>query len=146
MADQDENVRPHAWPLAILAAMAMVHASDMRAMIDEFAANSLWPWVLGAFNLLGGLIIIAPHQYRRSAAAIIVSVLGRLLALRGLFILAFPQTSVSIAKNAIGAATLTLSRTGVVVLALVGLYLDRPWRRISRTGIGVLSVRWRFFG
>ncbi|HUO39615.1 MAG TPA: hypothetical protein VMU34_18030 [Mycobacterium sp.] len=101
--------------------MAMVHASDMRAIVDAFAANSLWPWVLGAFNLLGGLIIIALHQYWRSAAAIIVSVLGWLLALRGLFILAFPHTSVSIAKNTIGAAT--LSWTGFVVLALVGLYL-----------------------
>ncbi len=93
--------------LFVLAAMAMVRASDMRAIVDEFAANSLWPWVLGAVNLLGGLIVIAFHQYWRSAAAIIVSVLGWLLALRGLFVLAFPQTSVSIAKNAIGAATLT---------------------------------------
>jgi len=108
---------------AILAVMAMVHASDMRPMVDEFAANRLWPWMLGAFNLLGGLIIIALHQYWRSAAAIIVSVLGWLLALRGLFILAFPQTAISLAKNAVGAATLTLSWTGFVVLALVGLYL-----------------------
>lgn len=65
--------------------MAMVHASDMRAMVDEFAANRMWPWVLGAFNLLGGFIIITLHQYWRSVAAIIVSVLGWVLTLRGLY-------------------------------------------------------------
>jgi len=108
---------------AILAVMAMVHASDIRAMVDDFAANRMWPWMLGAFGLLGGLIIVTLHQYWRGAAAIIVSVLGWVLALRGLFILAFPQTAISLAKNTIGAATLTLSSTGFVILALIGLYL-----------------------
>jgi len=108
---------------AILAVMAMVHASDIRAMVDDFAANRMWPWTFGALGLLGGLIIIALHQYWRSAAAIMVSALGWVLSLRGLFILAFPQTAVSLAKNTIGAATLTLSWTGFVILALIGLYL-----------------------
>lgn len=107
----------------ILAVMAVVRAADMRPMVSEFASNPLWPWLLGGFNLLLGLVIIALHQYWRGAAAIVVSVLGWLLALRGLFIMAFPQTAISLADNMIGATTFTLSRTGFVVLAAVGLYL-----------------------
>lgn len=107
----------------LLASVAVVRASDMRAMVAEFGVTPLWPWTLGAFNLMLGLVIIALHQYWHTVAAVIVSVLGWLLTLRGFFVIAFPDTALSFVDNALGAATLTLSRTGFVVLALIGLYL-----------------------
>lgn len=70
--------------------------SDMRAVLSEFVANPLWAWVAGSFVLLGGLTIVALHQYWRGAAAIIVSLVGWLVVLRGVLLLAFPQTFVSV--------------------------------------------------
>lgn len=107
--------------LVIVDVTAVVRASDMRGLVSEFAANSLWPWVAGAFILLGGLIIIALHQYWRGAAAIIVSLVGWLVVLRGLFLLAFPQTFVSMANHMIGAEAWW--RAVCIAFALVGLYL-----------------------
>jgi hypothetical protein len=107
--------------LVIVDVMAVVRASDMRGLLSEFAATSLWPWVTGALIVLFGLIIIAGHQYWRGAAAIIVSLLGWLVALRGLFMLAFPQTFVSVANNMIGAEAWW--RAVCIVFALVGVYL-----------------------
>jgi hypothetical protein len=105
----------------IVCVLAVVRASDMRAVVSAFGANPLWPWVAGSFVLVGGLTITALHQYWRGAAAIIVSLTGWLLALRGLFLLAFPQTFISAANSVIGADALW--RTVCICFAAIGLYL-----------------------
>jgi hypothetical protein len=60
-----------------------VRGSYMRTLFAEFKANPMWPWLFGAILLILGLVIIAFHQYWRSPAAIIVSVVGWFLAIRG---------------------------------------------------------------
>ena len=107
--------------LVIVDVTAVARASDMRGLLSQFTANSLWPWVTGAFILLFGLVIIAAHQYWRGAAAIVVSLLGWLIALRGLFLLAFPKTFDSVANSMIGAQVWWVAVC--IALALVGLYL-----------------------
>jgi hypothetical protein len=107
--------------LIISCVTAVVRASDLRALVTDFGANPVWPWVTGAFILVGGLIIVALHQCWRGAAAIIVSVTGWLLALRGLFLLAFPTAFMSMANSVLEASALW--RTVCVCFALIGLYL-----------------------
>ena len=96
-------------------------ASDMRTLVSDFGANPALPWVTGAFLLMGGLVVIALHQYWRSVPAAIVSVLGWVLTLRGLFLIAFPQTFMSAVNNAIGMTALWV--TVDLLIAVVGLYL-----------------------
>jgi hypothetical protein len=105
----------------IVTVTAVARASDMRTLLSDFEANPVWPWVTGAFLLMGGLVVIALHQYWRSTAAVIVSVLGWVITLRGLFLLAFPQTFMSAANAAIGKGALWV--TVDLFVAVVGLYL-----------------------
>lgn len=107
--------------LVVLTVTALVRASHMPTLLSEFRSNSVWPWVTGAFVLLSGLVVVALHQYWRGAAAIIVSVPSWLTALKGLFLLAFPQTYLSFADVAVDG--LAWWRTSFVVMALIGLYL-----------------------
>ncbi|MCV7123372.1 hypothetical protein [Mycobacterium lacus] len=107
--------------LVIVDVIAVARASDMRSLISQFEANSLWAWVAGAFILVFGLVIVAGHQYWRGAAAIIVSLLGWLVTLRGLFLLAFPKAVASVANAMIGAQAWWVALC--VVFTLVGLYL-----------------------
>lgn len=107
--------------LFIVCITAVVRASDMRAVISDFAASALWPWMAGAFVLIGGLIIVALHQHWRGAAAIIVSLVGWLVVLRGVLLLAFPATFVSMANSVVGMGALW--RGVCVVFAAIGLYL-----------------------
>lgn len=100
---------------------AVVRAPDMRALISDFAADALWPWVAGAFVLVGGLIIVALHQQWRGAAAIIVSLFGWLAVLRGVLLIAFPASFVSMANSVLGMGALW--RGVCIVFAAVGLYL-----------------------
>ena len=105
----------------IVCVVAVVRASDMPALLSDFGANAMWPWLAGAFVLTGGLIVVGLHQYWRSVAAVIVSVLGWFLALRGLLLLAFPHTFISVANSVIGAGALW--RTLCICFTVIGLYL-----------------------
>jgi hypothetical protein len=107
--------------LVVVTTTAIARATDMRTLLAEFRANSVWPWVTGAFVLLSGLVVVALHQYWRGAAAIIVSLLGWLTTLKGFLLMALPQTYLSFARTAVDAGTTW--RAGFIVMALVGLYL-----------------------
>ena len=66
---------------SIVAATVVIRASHMRVLLAAFEASPIWAWVLGAFVLMGGIIIVALHPYWRGATAVIVSLLGWALVL-----------------------------------------------------------------
>ncbi len=81
----------------------------------------MWAYVTGAFILLTGLTVVALHQYWRSPAAIIVSVLGWMTTAKGLSLLAIPGTYISTVNSAVEPVSWWVA--GFVVVALVGIYL-----------------------
>ena len=108
----------------IVPAIITVRAtSQMPVLLHEFAADPLWQWALGAALLLWGSVIIAFHQYWRSPAAIIVSVVGWFFAIRGVLLLTVPR-----AYDAAGNAVYSSGASAVIwvlfiCLASTGLYL-----------------------
>ncbi len=101
---------------AIISGIGMVRASRLQTLpgLSDFG---VWPWATGAFALMVGLVIIAFHQYWRSAAAVVVSLLGWGSALQGFLVLAFPTVF-----NHLVSGT-NLWRAFYVCLALTGVYL-----------------------
>ncbi len=106
---------------AVIAITVAVRAPHITTLLAQFTASEVWPWVVGAFILMGGIAIVAFHQYWRSPAAVIVSVLGWLLVARGVFLLAFPEAFASVANRMIGAAGAW--QAAYIIMALIGLYL-----------------------
>lgn len=105
----------------IFAATTVARASDMRKLLSDFEANSALPWVTAGFLLLAALVIVGLHQYWRGAAAIAVSVVGWVFALRAVFLMAFPHVFLGAADAAMRMTALRVSVT--VFVGLVGLYL-----------------------
>jgi uncharacterized membrane protein len=100
-----------------------LRGSYMRTLFTEFKANPMWPWLFGAILLIFGLVIIAFHQYWRSPAAIIVSVVGWFLAIRGVLLLTVPS-AYEAAGDAVYSSGATVAIWVVFLcLALSGLYL-----------------------
>jgi hypothetical protein len=91
------------------------------SLVSAFFENGALVWIVGGLLLFGGLIIIAHHQYWSSAAAILISLFGWFLALRGLALLTMPQLYQRAATGALGA--LPLVRIGFGALVLIGLWL-----------------------
>lgn len=122
---------------AIVSAIVVTRAPDMRELLAEFGATTIWAWVTGAFVLMGGIIVVALHPYWRGVPAVIVSLLGWLMVVRGVLLMAFPDTFLSIANRTIDAETLWRTVFGIFVL--VGLYLTyvgwftRPRSSVSQS-------------
>jgi hypothetical protein len=107
--------------VVIVCGAAAAHTSEMYSLTSDFAANPVWSWGTGPFVLLGGLVIVALHPYWRGLAAATVSTLGWLVVLRGLLMLNFPATFVSLARSVIDQGDLW--RALCLIFAAVGGYL-----------------------
>ncbi|MDW6021751.1 hypothetical protein SAZ10_08230 [Mesorhizobium sp. BAC0120] len=107
--------------LVIVPGIIVLRAPDMGALAAGFFENPALVWFGGALLLFGGLLIIAFHQHWSSAAAVIISLFGWVLALRGLILLAVPQIYQRATAASTGATSLI--RPGFAVLVLIGLYL-----------------------
>ncbi len=79
--------------LVIVPAIVALRApsAGMGTILSEFFQNDAAVWMRGSVLLIGGLVIIAHHQYWSSLSAILISLFGWLLALRGVALLAAPQ-------------------------------------------------------
>jgi len=100
-----------------------VRGAYMHTLFDEFKANPMWPWLYGAILLIAGLIIIAFHQYWRSPAAIIVSVVGWFLAIRGLLLLTVPRAYAAAGNALYSSGAIALIWVLFACLASAGVYL-----------------------
>jgi hypothetical protein len=127
--DQSQRTRSFARVLgpfiAVVPAIVAIRAGSIGSQLSSFSTDPMWPWVLGALLLFSGLFVVAFHQYWRSVAAVIISLFGWFLLLRGFALLAVPQLITKGAETATATSNLALGgvRVGFGLLTLCGLYL-----------------------
>ena len=107
----------------IVPASMAARTTELQALLTQFEVDPPRAWALGAALLLGGSTIIAVHQYWRGAAAIIISLLGWLLAVRGVLLLLAPQVDLVAADALGGPIGSAFLRALLLCLAVAGLYL-----------------------
>ncbi|MBV8118680.1 MAG: hypothetical protein JO081_01925 [Alphaproteobacteria bacterium] len=106
--------------LVIVPSIIVVRASGMGALASDFFKSDLFVWCAGALLPFAGLLIIAFHQHRSSVAAVMISLFGWILALRGLVLQAAPKLY---ERAATAMDSIVLVRLIFGVLVAIGLYL-----------------------
>ena len=107
--------------LIVVPTIVAAHGLEMDAFVATFLENGALVWIAGGLLILGGLLIIAYHQYWSSPSAIFISLLGWALAIRGVLLLAAPQL---IARDDAGAMiAFPAVRLGYGLLFMVGIWL-----------------------
>lgn len=107
--------------LVIVPAIIAVRAPNVGTILRAFFENDALVWITGDLLLFSGLLIIAHHQYWSSPAAILISLFGWFLALRGVVLLAAPQLIAS--GTAAAMNMMPFVQIGFGVLLLIGLWL-----------------------
>lgn len=107
--------------LAIAPGIIVLRAPEMGRLLSGFFENPVIVWFAGALLLFCGLLIIAFHQYWSSVAAVMISLFGWFLALRGLVLMAAPQLIERGAETSL--AAMPVVRLGFGSLVVIGLYL-----------------------
>lgn len=106
--------------LVIVPGIIAWRVSAMGVLASEFFKNDLFVWFAGALLLFVGLLIIAFHQYWSSVAAVLISLFGWILALRGLVLMAAPQLY---ERTAASIDAIPLVRLIFSILVAIGFYL-----------------------
>lgn len=107
--------------LVLVPGVLVLRTPDIGALVSGFFGAPILVWFAGALLLFGGIVIIAFHQYWSNPAAILISLFGWFLALRGLALLAIPRAMERAVD--VSARQIVYVRFGFGVLAAIGLYL-----------------------
>jgi hypothetical protein len=121
--------------VAIFTGVIAIRLPQTTDIIDDLFANTFNLWMLGALMIGAGLVIISLHRHWRGPAAIVISLFGWFVGLRGLALIAIPSQM----ESAVDATTLspgltTAARIFFVLLAMAGLWLSYVgWIKSRRT-------------
>jgi hypothetical protein len=117
--------------VAVAAVIVAIRLPDLTGLVVDLFANAVLPWMLGAMMLIAGLIVIAFHQYWRSVTAVLISLFGWFVALRGVALMAFPATIETAAGDTLASQGLLLvARIFFGLMTVMGLWLTYVgWRR-----------------
>ena len=117
--------------VAVATVIVAIRLPDLTGLVDNLFANAVLPWMLGAMMLIAGLIVIAFHQYWRSVPAVLISLFGWFVALRGVTLMAFPATIETGAGDTLASQGLLLvARIFFGLMTVMGLWLTYVgWRR-----------------
>lgn len=130
--------------LGVLCFSVLLRADNLQPILTEFTASDVWPWVTGAYATAGGIAVVTFHRSWRGATAVIVSLLGWMMLVKGIALLTFPNALESSASRMVSATAVVWVVYGL--LMVVSLYLSymgwRPAREnephsASRAGKGV---------
>ncbi|MDT5014673.1 MAG: hypothetical protein QOD39_833 [Mycobacterium sp.] len=110
--------------VAIATLIVAIRLPDLTDIVDDLFANAVLPWILGAMMLIGGLIVIAFHQYWRGVTAVLVSLFGWFVTLRGVTLMASPSAIETGAGDTLASPGLMLAaRIFFLLMTAMGLWL-----------------------
>lgn len=117
--------------VALATAIIAIRLPDLTGLLGGLFDNAVLPWMLGAAMLVMGLVVIAFHQYWYSVTAVLISLFGWFVALRGLAMMAIPSAIDSGANATVTSpGLLVAARIFFLLLTAMGLWLTYVgWRR-----------------
>jgi hypothetical protein len=121
-------------PFVALATLIIaIRLPNLTGMLDDLFANAVLRWMLGAMMLAVGLIVIAFHQYWRGVTAVLISLFGWFVALRGVAMMAFPAAMKAGTGDTLASPGVLLAvRVFLGLLAVMGLWLTYVgWRKVA---------------
>ncbi|MGH3556238.1 MAG: hypothetical protein ACRDTK_01740 [Mycobacterium sp.] len=110
--------------VAIATVIVAIRLPDLDDLGNDLFSNAALPWILGAAMLIMGLVVIAFHQYWSGPTAVLISLFGWFVALRGLLMMAWPSLIQEGASNTVDNGSLLLgARIFFLLLTAMGLWL-----------------------
>lgn len=116
--------------LVIMAVTLFARLDTLVLLLPAFMQDGPLVLATGAFTLMAGLAIIAAHHHWTSAAAIVISLIGIVVALKGTILMIAPGFGAELTAVAVRTSPVLL--IAAVVELLAGLWLTSVgW--LSRT-------------
>lgn len=109
----------------IFAAMGLsvlVNKKSMVALVEESFANKGFLWIIGLFTLIMGVVIVAMNNLWTSGLQLVVTIIGWVAVIKGLFIMLLPETSVWFYRRMGKSGVITIGGVIALILGLILIY------------------------
>jgi hypothetical protein len=93
------------------------------ALVEEVTKNGAVLWTLGFMTLTLGAVLVVFNNVWTSGLELFITIIGWLTLLKGIFIMVFPSTTVSIYKKCKDGSMLAFGGSVAFVLGLILLYV-----------------------
>ena len=107
--------------LLIVGAGVLINRENFRAMAKELVASRELMFIIGLLTLLGGLAIVLTHNVWVAGWPVIITILGWLSVIGGIFRIVFPDSVKSIGQSML--AKPAVMTAGGVAQGLIGAWL-----------------------
>src|SRR5690349_3637264 len=109
--------------VAVATLIIAIRLPQLGDLLSDLFSSGALPWILGAAMLMMGLIVIAFHQYWYNVTAVLISLFGWFVALRGVAMMAVPSAIKTGADTTVGSPGLLIAAR--IFFALLAVL--RPW-------------------
>jgi predicted phage tail protein len=110
--------------LVIVPGIIVARLSEVAPLAAPFFANPALVFIMGALMVFGGICVIANHRIWRGLSAILISIFGWFVGLRGLALLLAPQAYEHLTEASQDALPLVRLIFGLILLAGLKLTYD----------------------
>ena len=94
-----------------------------QALMEEVTKNGALLWTMGFMTLTLGAILVVLNNVWTSGLELFVTIVGWLTLLKGIFIMVFPASTISMYKKYKDGNMLALGGAVIFVLGLILLYV-----------------------
>jgi hypothetical protein len=117
--------------VAVATVIIAIRLSQLGDLLSDLFTSGTLPWILGAAMLMMGLIVIAFHQYWYSVTAVLISLFGWFVALRGATMMALPVSDPDRRRHHAGQSRpVARGEDLLLLLTAMGLWFTYVgWRR-----------------
>ena len=105
----------------VMGATLALRAGAMALLLPAFMQDGALVLAAGAFTLMAGLSVLAAHHHFTSPAAIVISIVGIVAAVKGAFLMLAPELGAPLTAAVVRAAPLLIVVAAIMFIA--GLWL-----------------------
>ena len=108
--------------LVVASAMLVTRRDNLPELLPAFMQDASLVLATGAFTLMAGLVMIAMHHHWTRPAAVVISLIGIVAALKGASLMIAPSLGVEMTNAAVSSPLILMAAAGAALL--VGLWLS----------------------
>jgi uncharacterized protein YjeT (DUF2065 family) len=107
----------------VLVGLSTLNKKNFRSVMDDLSKSRGLTWTVGIVTFLAGAVTVSLYNVWSSNWEVLVTIVGWLLIIKGLFITLFPNTSIPFYRKFTSNGALMASGIIAIVIGLVLFYL-----------------------
>ena len=109
--------------LFVLVGLSMLNKNYFSALMSDLSKSKGLTWMMGLVTFLAGAVSLSLYNVWSSSWEVIITIVGWLTVIKGVFITLFPNTSIPLYRKIASKSVLMVSGVISIVIGVVLFYV-----------------------